>query len=41
MTTIQSRFMTPATNSSAINTQQQQTPKAPWRKPSRIAIVAL
>src|SRR5882724_7976924 len=41
MTAIQSRFMTPATNSSAINTQQQPTQKAPWRKPSRIAIVAL
>ena len=41
MTAIQSKFMTPATNSSAINTQQQPTQKEPWRKPSRIAIVAL
>ena len=33
--------MTPATNRSAINTQQQPTQKAPWRKPSRAALVAL
>src|SRR4029079_9470717 len=41
MTAIQRRFMTPATNSSAINTQQQPTQKAPWHKPSRAALVAL
>src|SRR5260370_3692940 len=41
MTAIQSKFMTPAANSSAINTQQHPTQNAPWRKPARIAAVAL
>src|SRR3954466_3427322 len=41
MTAIQIRFMTPATNSSAINAQQHPTQKAAWRRPSCIAIVAL